>query len=44
MGMMWAEVKHALNSTLGTARFASLDQILINLLQGKEYIFDTPGS
>ncbi|WP_276768064.1 hypothetical protein [Dielma fastidiosa] len=34
--MSWGEVKYAINSTLGTEEFTSLDQVLINSFGGHE--------
>lgn len=34
--MSWGEVKYAINSTLGTEEFTSLDQVLINTFGGHE--------
>lgn len=34
--MSWSEVKYAVNSTLGTDRFTSLDQVLINSFGGHQ--------
>lgn len=47
--MSWAEVKHALNSTLGTDEFESLDKLFsIRLAQfysyQKQIVFSSPGS
>ncbi|WP_278898487.1 glycine-rich domain-containing protein [Roseburia hominis] len=48
--MSWAEVKHALNSTLGTEDFQSLDKLFSTRLaefesiKNKKYIWDTSGT
>lgn len=41
--MIWTEIKHALNSSLGRIDFVPLNELIIGIIQGSEMVFDKPG-